>query len=95
MNKLFLFMPEESVDDKAIDLDDPLVILFRKVMLEQIAKEQKSDLYCSHCSTNLPYTHMTIGPVIEEAVDGNGNPIKISFDYFCTLCQKGFYNKKK
>ena len=85
-------MPDNnnSLDD-SVDLDDPIVKLFRKVMLESIAREEKSDLYCSHCGTNLPYNRITVG-YVANGVDANFNPVK-KLEYFCTLCQKPFDKK--
>jgi len=79
----------ELETEDGINLNHPLVKLFRKFHLEKAAKEQGSDLYCPYCGTNLPYFHMTVGQE-PAGVDANFNPLK-RIVYFCTLCQKDFY----
>ena len=81
-------IPMETED--GINLDHPIVIFFRKHMLERNAKAEKSDLYCPTCKTNLPYNHMTVASV-PDGVDANLNPVHRTA-YFCTLCQE-YFNK--
>ena len=82
-------IPMETED--GINLDHPVVVLFRKLMLERNAKVEKSDLYCPTCETNLPYNHMTVASV-PDGVDANFNPVHRTA-YFCTLCQE-YFDKK-
>ncbi len=77
--------------ENALNLDHPLVVLFRKHNLEEAAKSENSDLYCPKCKTNLPYNHMTVASV-PDGVDANLNPIG-KRAYFCTLCQEYFEKK--
>ncbi len=72
-----------------INLDDSVVKLFRKIMLESAAEEQKSDLYCPECHTNLPYTPMTVGQE-PDGFDANYNLTK-KIVYRCTLCEIDFH----
>lgn len=74
--------------ENGLNLEHPLVLLFRKLELERIAKEQKSDLYCPKCGTNLPYNQMTVAR-IPDGTDANYNPV-YKQGYFCTLCQEYF-----
>jgi len=77
--------------ENGINLYHPVVVLFRKLMLERNAKAENSDLYCPKCKTNLPYNHMTVASV-PDGVDANFNPMK-KITYFCTLCQE-YFDKK-
>jgi len=74
--------------ENGINLEHPVVKLFRKVMLESAAKEQGSDLYCPKCKTNLPYSEMTVAKEF-DGVDANFSPV-YKLTYFCTLCQEYF-----
>ena len=69
----------ELETENGLNQNHPLVYEFRKISLEEAAKQQESDLFCPYCKTNLPYTPFTQGEK----------------DYFCTLCQQNFYNKKQ
>jgi len=76
-------------DSKVIDLNDTKAVaelLFRRTMLESIAKKQDSKLYCPHCKTNLPITMMTVD------YGGSDDPsAKIQKEnYFCTICEEYF-----
>ncbi len=61
---------------------------FRKINLEETAKEQQSDLNCPYCKTNLPCNPMTVGKQI-DGFDANYRSM-YKTSYFCTLCQKYF-----
>lgn len=69
-------------------LDDPWVIIFRRVMLETIARTENSELHCPKCGTNLPYNQMTVAQ-IPDGVDANLNPVYKDGN-FCTLCEEYF-----
>ena len=84
---------EKIKTEEGINLDDPFVKLFRKVMLEHAAKNEKSDLYCPQCKTNLPYTNMTVATV-HDGFDANFNPVGKT-KYFCTLCEIYFDKEKR
>jgi len=86
MAKSLADIPMET--DDGINLDHPVVVLFRKLMLERQAKSQNSDLHCPKCSTNLPYNNMTVASV-QDGVDANYNRVYRD-TYFCTLCQEYF-----
>jgi hypothetical protein len=75
---------ENSVD---INLDDPLVMIFRMMMLEKEAKMHGSDLYCPKCKTNLPQRHPFIG--FEGTDDWTSKPEE-SKTYYCGLCDEYF-----
>ena len=78
--------------EDGINLEHPDVKLFRKVMLEQSAGMERSDLFCPKCNTNLPYNQMTVA-AIPAGVDANYNPLHRTA-YFCTLCQE-YFDKPK
>lgn len=82
-------IPMETED--GINLDHPLVVLFRIAMLEKQARAEKSDLYCPKCKTNLPYNPMTVAS-LPDGVDASLNPVH-NPAYFCTLCQS-YFDKK-
>lgn len=65
-------IPLETED--GLNLDHPVVVLFRKIMLERTAQAEKSELYCPTCKTHLPYNHMTVAPV-SDGVDAKFNPV--------------------
>ncbi len=81
----------DKLAEEKLNLDDPIVVLFRKLMLEKNAKAENSDLYCPKCKTNLPYNMMTVATV-PDGVDANFNPVHKPA-YFCTLCQEYFEKK--
>ncbi|HLC81006.1 MAG TPA: hypothetical protein VJG31_04510 [Candidatus Nanoarchaeia archaeon] len=74
--------------EDGINLYHPVVVLFRKLMLERNAKAEKSDLYCPTCKTNLPYNHLAVAPVPDD-IDANLYSVHRTA-YFCTLCQEYF-----
>ena len=79
--------PEEDkvpeTEEGGIDLDDPIVKLFRRVMLESIAREQGETTRCPGCDVLLPLTEMTIFRKLNR--DGT-----IELKRFCTLCECEF-----
>jgi len=81
----------EDTMKETLDLDAPMVKLFRKIHLEAAAHEQKSDLYCPKCSVHLPYSIMTIVQV-PAGKDSNLQDT-YTLGYFCTLCQEEFDKK--
>jgi hypothetical protein len=81
---------EWEKEDRSIDLDNPLVIAFRKANLETLAKEQKSNLYCPFCEIHLPYTMETLGGQAPTGKkDAYGQQIFRSALY-CPLCERYF-----
>ena len=88
----------DSIDDKletenGINLDNPIVRLFRRKQLEAAATEQGSDLYCPECEVNLPITPMTVNKE-QDGTDANMNP-SYKTSYYCTICEKHFYEKDR
>ncbi len=73
---------DSIVGDDGINLSHPVVKLFRKLMLQEEAKKQNSDIYCPNCKTNLPHRPPFVAWDNEKAKPS----------YFCTLCQKEFYD---
>ncbi|MEK6864823.1 MAG: hypothetical protein AABX27_05995 [Nanoarchaeota archaeon] len=81
---------EWEKEDGSIDLDNPLVIAFRKANLETLAKEQKSNLYCPYCEIHLPYTMETLGGQAPTGKrDAYGQQVFRSALY-CPLCERYF-----
>lgn len=74
--------------ENGINLDHPVVILFRKMMLEQAAKEQDSDLFCKKCNTHLPYSPITSAR-IPDGVDADYRPV-FKRGHYCPLCEEYF-----
>jgi hypothetical protein len=88
----------QSIDNIPMETEDGLnpnnhvVFLFRRIMLETIAKAENSDLFCPYCKTNLPYNRMTVA-YVPDGVDASLSPVYTTA-YFCTLCQK-IFNKEQ
>ena len=83
---------EAKVKIEGLDLDDPIVKLFRKLELNRIALVTGSDLYHAKCDTRLPYNEITVG-LVRNGVDANYNHLA-KLDYFCPLCQESFEKPK-
>lgn len=81
---------EWEKEDGSIDLDNPLVVAFRKANLETLAKNQNTNLYCPYCEIHLPHTMQTLGgqaPTGEK--DCYGQQIFRNALY-CPLCERYF-----
>ncbi|MFH1248722.1 MAG: hypothetical protein V1660_01060 [archaeon] len=72
--------------NEGINIDDPLVMIFRMMMLEKEAKNERSDLYCPKCNTNLPKR--------PPFLDFSGTDCYIiaqeNRNYYCGLCDEYF-----
>jgi hypothetical protein len=77
---------EDTKIGGGIDLDDPIVMIFRRMMLEKEAKMRGSNLYCPKCKTHLPERHPFIG--FEGSDDLNFR--KEEKTYYCGLCDEYF-----
>lgn len=76
--------------ENGLNLDHPLVFLFRRLMLEQNAEIEKSNLYCPSCKAHLPYNSMTAGQSVDfEDIGADGRPA-VNLTYYCPLCEKSF-----
>jgi len=74
-------MSQHDLEEDGIDLDDPLMVAFRKAHLESAAKEQGSKDKCPRCSTLLPYSRMhDVGSA--RVKGGAWRDLK-----FCSICQ--------
>ncbi len=62
--------------ENGIDLDDPIVVLFRRLCLEKLAKEQGENARCPKCNMLLPSTTMTWT-----------KNAKGELKRFCTICE--------
>lgn len=83
---------ETKVETKGLNLEDPVVKLFRKLELNRLALVTGSDLYHKKCDTRLPYNSITVGQV-NDGVDANLNTV-VKLAYFCPLCQE-YFDKPK
>ncbi|MBI2405500.1 hypothetical protein HYV21_00390 [Candidatus Microgenomates bacterium] len=72
-----------ETEDGGIDLDDPFVKLFRRFMLESIARKQGETTRCPRCDVLLPLTQMTLFQKLNS--DGT-----TELKRFCTLCECEF-----
>jgi len=74
-------MLESKIDIGDPIIDDPIMKLIRKLNLEGQAREQKSDIDCPECKTNLPSRAPFFGWDNEK-----GTAV-----YYCTICEVEFY----
>lgn len=73
-----------ETEDGDINLDHPLVVLFRQKMLESVAQEQGSTFRCPECKTLLPYGPMHVWQGYNPS-DGRNREGRR-----CTICEIAF-----
>ncbi|MFH1065634.1 MAG: hypothetical protein V1734_03980 [Nanoarchaeota archaeon] len=81
---------EWEKEEGSIDLDNPMVIAFRKANLETLAKEQKSNLYCPFCEIHLPYTMETLGGQAPTGKRDTYGQREFRSALYCPLCERYF-----
>ncbi|MDD4877962.1 MAG: hypothetical protein PHO02_02910 [Candidatus Nanoarchaeia archaeon] len=76
--------------DGGIDLDNPLVIAFRRANLETLAKEQNTNLYCPYCEAHLPHTMATLGGQVPTGKRDAYGQKEYRSALYCPLCERYF-----